>query len=310
MKRALIGLISISIAFCLATWGYADGELGYWQLIYSNAMAGNSAFMKVSPADKDSLYVAGLHQHSALGATYGWKSEDGGYSWRSVYQVEMNPNDECSMMELMGFILDVKAFDADTALLVGFGVNEECLEEFPEMPLCMFMCMFDMIPKVLYTTDGGESWEQIMLGDPGELRFKLPNVVFFIDDQVGFMGGYGILYVTYDSGLTWAPVEIPETAKQQEGLGINGIFAFDHQHIFLATGDPDPDSGGKGADDEERFYNLLHKILFFHDPIYRLNAYLNGDAPRDDGKGINGALYYTSDGGQSWRILKLSLIHI
>jgi len=297
MRRVLVSAVLLLTVFYFAAWSQAEDELGYWQLTYSNAMAGNSAFMKISPADKDNLYVAGLHQHSALGATYGWKSEDGGYSWSPVYQIEMDPSDECSMMLMMGFILDVKAFDADTAMLVGFGVNEECLEEFPEIPLCMFMCMFDMIPKILYTTDGGETWEQIMLGDPSELRFKLPNVLYFVDDQVGFMGGYGILYVTYDSGLTWSPVEIPETTKQEDELSINGIFAFDHQKIYLATGDVDPDSE-KG--DKETLDALVHRILFFNDPQYRLNAYLEGNVP----KGINGALYYTSNGGQTWNILK------
>ena len=300
MKKALVGVVLFLTAFCFTAWSQDDdsGELGYWQLTYSNSMAGNSAFLSVSAADKDNLYVAGLHQHSALGATYGWKSTDGGYSWEPVYQLEISSSDPCDMLYLMTFIFDVKAIDKDTAMLVGLGVNEECIEEF-EDPLCLFICMFDMVPKILYTTDGGDNWEQILLGDPGELRFKTPAVLYFIDNQIGFMGGYGMLYITYDGGLTWAKIEIPEHAKQEEAeLSINGIFAFDHQRIFLATGDADPDESKDG----ETMDDIIHRVLFFRDPYYRLLAYETGSAP----KGINGALYYTDDGGLTWNVLKSS----
>lgn len=301
MKRVLSVLIISLVVLCFVAWSQDDkAELGTWQLVYSNAMAGNSAFMKVCPADRDNLYVVGLHQHSAMGATYGWKSTDAGYSWTPVYQLEFDGTDMCEMLKIMSFMLDGWAFDADHAIIIGFGVNDECLETVPE-PLCMFICMFQMIPKILYTSDGGDNWEQIQLDNVNNVMMKLPNVVYFVDDNVGFTGGYDLLYATYDGGQTWSKLSMPEPMKQEEAVGINGIFAFDHQRIFLATGDLDPEEEGKGGNGSNPFQEAVDRAMFYKDPMYRINVQNSKGT-----KGINGALYYTSDGGETWDILKSS----
>lgn len=299
MKK-LLGVLIVGLAvLCFSAQSRGDDtQLGTWQLVYSNAMAGDSAYIKVCPADRDNLYVVGLHQHSAYGVTYGWKSTDAGYSWTPVYQLEFSGTDPCEMMNIMSFMLDGWAFDADHAIMVGFGVNEECIETVPE-PLCMFICMFQMIPKVLYTSDGGETWEQVQIDNIANVMMKLPSVTYFVDDNIGFVGGYDLLYITYDGGQTWSKVSLPEPMKQEEGVSINGIFALDHKRIFLATGEPDPEEQeGKGGNPYER---AVARAMFFKDPFYRINVQSSGGV-----KGINGALYYTEDGGETWEVLKAS----
>ena len=290
MRKILV--LTIAGLLTLALVSGAAYAQGYWELIYSQSMAMNSGFMKIDAADRDNVYIAGLHQDGALSAVYGWRSNNGGRTVTPMYRIEMDPNDPCSMMDMMGFLLDVQFPTANHGVLVGMGVPEECKEL--GMPACM-ACIFMLQAKVLYTYDGGDTWSEAPL--PGQITFKILQTAEFVSDTVGYAAGAPAYIIkTTDGGFNWVELDPP---GGNENLGINELYFLDENHGWMSTGDLDPEEPESDAqNDPDAWYEAVsERINYIHNPLYRLQWKLDHDGK---GKGMNGVLYHTDDGGLSW----------
>ncbi|MDP8254755.1 MAG: PKD domain-containing protein [Candidatus Alcyoniella australis] len=296
MKRIQVLLFSAALCLMVATGAVAQ-EQGVWEIVYSSAMAGNSAMMYVAAPTAEDVYTAGLHQDSALSIVYAWDSHNGGTSWSPMYRISMDGSDPCSMMDMMSFMLATDFTDGDNGVIVGMGVPPSCKEL--GMPLCM-ACIFMLKAMIMHTSDGGQTFNEASL--PGvNAIFKTLQTVDFPTATIGYAAGApNYIVATYDAGLNWG--ELPIIGDDEE-MGINDISFSDALNGYAATGNLDPeepeDKGYNLEDPEDLALAWYEMIQYMRDPIYRLNY----KAENGRGKGVDGKVYRTTDGGLNWDVV-------
>ena len=297
MRRYLIVLTMLTLSLALA--GSALAEYGTWEDVYG--LSGppgytNAAFMGISAGSETDLYTVGMMQTGALDIEYAWASKDAGESWTAVYGVHMGGADPCDMMKMFNMVFALEAIGPNTAVMVGFGVMDECLEVL-EIPWCMFVCMFTMSPLVLYTDDGGNTLEKA--NTPFALM-KIPMAIDYSEEMVGYAaGGPDLLMRSYDGGANWENLEnFPE-----EELYINDLDFVTADVGWIVTGDSDPEKVvGKDEPNEALAFReqMIHRYRFMHDAVYRLK--FQEEHPNLSNKGLNGHIYKTTDGGETWEM--------
>jgi photosystem II stability/assembly factor-like uncharacterized protein len=288
------GILVLGLLFAAAAVAQEAG----WETVTTNNMAMNSGWMQLSVADRDHVFVAGLHQDGALSVKYAWRTVNGGESWQPIYGIEMDGSDPCGMMDMMGFIIGVAFTDENHGILVGTGVPEECKEL--GMPLC-FGCIFTMKAKVLYTFDGGETFQEAHV--PADSNFVVLQTATFVTPEVGFAAGPPAFIIkTVDGGFDWVQVETP---GGNENLGVNNLYFINPDEGWMATGDLDPEEPESAtlneaaqAQDPAAFRAAAYeRYMYMKDPVTRLEYRMNHGGR---GKGMNGILYHTTDGAISW----------
>ena len=175
-------LIFLMIALTAATT--AQAEYGEWEKLHS--LGGppglsNAVFLSLGIGDIDNLYTAGLQQVGGFDMDSGWKSVDGGSNWDPIIQTSVGGGNECSILELFSFTLANDAASPDRAAYAGFGVDDECIENTPA-PECLFKCIFQMKPYILYTEDGGQTFNEAELNGPA--MFNMIMMMDFVDESV------------------------------------------------------------------------------------------------------------------------------
>lgn len=98
--------------------------------------------------------------------------------------------------------------------------------------------------KIYHTADGGQTWT-VVAADPfaitvdhimGVAIFTVGhNTRRFLVAQVGVVGAQGHVAYSDDSGATWTLVHIGGAAAGHGPMGVNGLFALDEKHIWLAS---------------------------------------------------------------------------
>jgi photosystem II stability/assembly factor-like uncharacterized protein len=139
---------------------------------------------------------------------------------------------------------------------------------------------------ILYTKDGGDTWEYQESGTEQELKS-----IAFVNEKVGWaVGKYGVIIHTEDGGKTWA-------AQQGTKATLNCVFfindkegwAVGDEGTVLRTGD-----GGKKW--EKREIGIRRAIASVYFANLRTGWILAGDE-----------VYRTTNGGNSWEKTKLNI---
>ena len=157
----------------------------------------------------------------------------------------------------------------------------------------------DRTPVILRTEDGGQTWEKAI----GPQTQAMVNKVYFspagIGWSVGFYENDGSLLLRSEDGITWVEQDHPSSGK----ASLNGI-TFPSKEVGYAVGGNPPyliktTNGGATWNElevplEEAF---LYDVLFFDDLHGMVAGGFSGDS---------GVILVTKDGGESWRVSKIS----
>lgn len=144
----------------------------------------------------------------------------------------------------------------------------------------------DVIPVVLATQDGGQTWENRIAGMEGDFpRGEWGWKIQFVNDEVGFVSLEnfvdGAILKTVDGGLTWErkPVDDPQGNANLEGIG----FVDEQLGWVGGWGDRNFEGGftsetRDGAEmwaDANHVGKFLNRFRFIHEP--ELVGYASGD---------------------------------
>ncbi|MGH3882131.1 MAG: YCF48-related protein [Pseudonocardiaceae bacterium] len=136
----------------------------------------------------------------------------------------------------------------------------------------------DVKPVVLYTEDGGATWENRVADLDGDFSFgEWGWKLFFLNDRVGFVSVEnfceGVILKTTDGGQSWRRLTIndPQHTANLEGLGF-----VDEMHGWvggwgsanMATGfSSETSDGGEMWGDADEIGLFINRFRFFGDPV-------------------------------------------
>lgn len=147
------------------------------------------------------VYASGTNYPYRRYPTRVMKTTDGGDTWTAIDMDEHASN-----------LIDIFFFDDRRGLVVG-GYSDKPDPDYG-----------DVIPVVLFTEDGGETWENRVAGlsfEPGEWGWK----ICFVNPRVGYVSlesfDRGAVLKTTDGGATWErhPINDPQGNANLEGVG-------------------------------------------------------------------------------------------
>jgi photosystem II stability/assembly factor-like uncharacterized protein len=149
---------------------------------------------------------------------------------------------------------------------------------------------------ILYTSNGGDTWYQ---EDDGLYYNEVYNAVYFVNDQVGWIGGTKILKTT-NGGINWTEQFDPGFSSiyglfftdANNGWAVGGVFDSYNElfvHFVYHTSD-----GGT------TWTSQLYESGYYYDPVGPFNDIYFTDSNHGWVVGDYGAVFYTSDGGVNW----------
>ena len=136
------------------------------------------------------------------------KTTDGGKTWTAMEMGEQASN-----------LIDIFFFDENHGFVVGGYSDKE--DPDPEKNVPDYS---DVVPVVLYTEDGGNTWVNRVANltfEPGEWGWK----IYFVNQNVGYVSlesfNRGAVLKTTDGGQTWIrlPIDDPQGNANLEGVG-------------------------------------------------------------------------------------------
>lgn len=159
----------------------------------------------------------------------------------------------------------------------------------------------DRVGVVVKTTDGGQTWSETILEQPGAADIRI-NGMAFADTETGYavgkvQGGDGIMFKTTDGGKTWTSSRLADakqtpvciTMVDAETGWMGGSSSVDPEDEdengpsdLLATTD-----GGKTWQSQVRLPVSIFDLQF----LDKTTGWASGSA---------GAIYHTTNGGLSW----------
>ncbi|MDP8221716.1 MAG: hypothetical protein P9L99_00030, partial [Candidatus Lernaella stagnicola] len=304
MKRTIVAPLVLFVVMFFAVT--AQAEYGEWEYLYGLQPPGfsNASFLNLSVGDYDHLYTVGIHQTSFDKIVYGWSSDTGGTSWNPTVVMEYDGS-MCDMMKMFTIIIAVESLGPDVGVFGGFGIPEDCYENMPE-PWCMFVCMLTLSPVIYVTDDGGATVRQ------AKVPFGFGKAVVAMDragdDVLMAVGGDDLIMRSTDGGETW--VDIPTLPGQ--GFSYGDADFIDDIVGYVTTGESEPEpERAKDMTDQQWaqaiYDHRLNEARWLHDPEYRSEVrrrYTRDGVPND--KGMNGRIFKTEDGGNSWEQVMFS----
>jgi photosystem II stability/assembly factor-like uncharacterized protein len=181
------------------------------------------------------------------------------------------------------------------------------------------MAKEESVSYLLKTSDGGESWARVDVTRGEDVDIKLAGLRFADAGHGWVYGEQGVLYATSDGGRTWSRQRVPT-----RHLLLGGAFA-DAQHGWLSGGGltllrtedggenwragtlyipispvvarpaaATPRAAVKSSEPSPPASPALPASL-------RLNAVFFSGSEAGWAVGANGAIFFTPDGGRSWR---------
>lgn len=224
---------SSSIVYAMAeTWKFDNiqhGGIVYkttdggenWQAIWDGGIPSSLArYLWVNPLNPDILYVStGIFDRGAVGAALDWetnpdpfgglgilKSTDGGKSWRIL--------DEDNGLENLYIGSLYMHPDDPEILLAAAGVS------VPEVAGQRFVAEGHSPLGVYRTTDGGETWTQVLEPAPERLSEVFLSVELCPSDpNIGYAGSDFAFYRSEDAGITWELVSGGSSWGPPGGIG-------------------------------------------------------------------------------------------
>ncbi len=303
MKSRLVLALAFSAVLIFAAAGWA--EYGTWTTL--SALPGtpglsNAGFLGLGIGDINNLYTVGIQQTSSSGMENGWKSTDGGTQWNPIRGADITNMNSCDVLAFFDIATTVATTGPDNVQYFGIGPDPSCAAQHP-FPQCMFICMFQMVPTIAYSNDGGNTFNNGTVS-PAAL-FDDYTSVHFVNQTIGYMSGAPDLIArTQDGGQTWVKINAPGDSS----TALNGIDFVDADNGFVVSGAgaADDDSSGEKLDANDpataikQWEAVRNHALWLKDPAYRLAH--QGEI-RNSGKGTDGNIWRTSNGGQTWDLV-------
>lgn len=301
MKRLFILTVAVAVAALPAV---AGAEYGIWEEMssltgYPPGMS-NCSFMGLSVVDQETLYTVGLAQTGALTMENAWKLTNGGASREAIHGMDFGsmPN-ECYMWQIMNMPITIASTGEDNVQLVGFGVNDECLDTVP-FPACMFVCMLQLIPRIEISDDGGQTWTLATINP--QQYMTMPNAIDYTEEGIGYVaGGPQLLMRSQDGGNTWNKINSPGDNETY----YNDVDFLNIDYGFLTAGNLEEEETKAAPNSAEYPYQLAdywrHRVMYQRDPVYRMQYRL---AHPEKPKGTNGKIWRTTNGGQTWELVQ------
>jgi photosystem II stability/assembly factor-like uncharacterized protein len=213
--------------------GWTVGEYG---TILHTKDGGNIWEKQNIPAECDSIFFRAV---DFLDSERGWiagekyilKTENGGNNWHMQLKVELE--------DASGRFCDIKFLDEN----IGFSVGRESLYG----------------SGMLYKTiDAGINWQRVDEGNLPPL-----DEICFVDNDYGWICGWGILLSTKDGGNSWYTEYFPEFLRYMQFTDRDHgwISALDEGAFYRTT------DGGKTWTDipyENRFSHFFNSFFFFN----------------------------------------------
>jgi photosystem II stability/assembly factor-like uncharacterized protein len=156
----------------------------------------------------------------------------------------------------------------------------------------------DVVPVVLFTEDGGRTWENRLTDIGAALpRGEWGWKIYFLDERVGFVSleneSDGAILKTLDGGSTWTrkPINDPQDNANLEGIGFaDGMLGWTGgwgDSSFQGGFTSETRDGGETWSDANHVGKFLNRFRFIREP--ELVGYASGDtvykysaAPVDD----------------------------
>ena len=289
MNKVMWSLLLVVVFAATAMAGQGD-----WEYVDGVPSAISSGYLGVSALDQTTMFAIGINQFSANGAQWAWRSTDAGETMDVIFQFE-GTGDDCDMVGFFTFMLDADWYDIDHGVVVGMAVPEECIEEFPEFPQCMFACMFRMRSFVWTVSDGGDTFVR---RDAGGNMTKIFIDLKIINETIFAGGSNGMFRKSTDFGETWVNLPSPETGTYSS---VNDMWWLNENVGFVATAAPSTGAEAKEDDSQEQYEAMKQYLDYYTNPIERMKLVEQGYVPSDHaGKAEYGNLYKTIDGGHNW----------
>ncbi len=236
-----------------------DGGQNWERILFANADAG-AVDLLIDPTNPRILYASTWRvrrtpyslesggEGSAL-----WKSTDGGDTWTAINMEAHASN-----------LIDIFFFNEQEGFVVGgFSEKDDPVYE-------------DVVPVVLHTTDGGQTWENRVANlefEPGEWGWKIN----FVNNMVGYISlesfDRGAVLKTTDGGKTWTRLPIND---QQGNANLEGVgFITEDRGWVGGWGNADFTAGytsatidgGQTWTDANEVGRFINRFRFIGDPV-------------------------------------------
>jgi len=285
-------LIALFVLFVFA--GAAGASPGSWEMLIATPNAYSSGFITLSAVDQNTFFTVGIHQSSAFGAQWVWRSTDGGESLQPIYGYE-GSGEDCEMMKFFTFMIDGDWYDLDHGVLIGMTVPDSCIEE-NQFPACMFICMFQMKPYIWTVADGGDTFVQ---HDVGGSIFKSFYDLKIINETIYTCGSAGLFRKSTDFGETWVNLPPPiagDNASMDDMWWLNENVGFVAASVYEESAKCVPQNEDEWL---ARYDDMRREYDYRQNPARRFA--LNGQGYQPHGKRAGEAgVYKTLDGGHNW----------
>ncbi|MDJ0616046.1 MAG: ferritin-like domain-containing protein [Calothrix sp. MO_192.B10] len=181
------------------------------------------------------------------------KTTDGGETWTAI-----------NMEAYASNLIDIFFFNEQEGFVVGgFSQKDDPLYD-------------DVVPVVLYTTDGGQTWENRVANlnfEPGEWGWK----IYFVNNLVGYVSlesfTRGAVLKTTDGGQTWSrlPINDQQGNANLEGIGFitedRGWVGGWGNADFTAGYTSGTIDGGQNWTDANEVGRFINRFRFIGDPV-------------------------------------------
>jgi photosystem II stability/assembly factor-like uncharacterized protein len=148
---------------------------------------------------------------------------------------------------------------------------------------------------ILYTLNGGDTWYQV---DDGQYYNQVYYDVYFVNDQIGWIGGTKILKTT-NGGANWTEQFDPSYSiyglfflDANNGWAVGGIFD-SYNELFIRIIYHTSNGGNTWT-------TQLYESGYYYDPIGPFNDIYFTDSNHGWAVGYDGAIFSTTNGGVNW----------
>lgn len=237
--------------------------VGYYGTILNTKNSGEVWEKQNIPTECNSVDFSGVdfldsEKGWVAGGEYILKTENGGTDW----QIDLKADLE--YMQAIGHFRDIKFLNENT----GFAIGQEGV--------------YYTRGVLFQTDDGGMNWQRV---DEGNLPAL--DEIIFVDNDYGWICGWGILLSTQDGGKSWYTEYFPEFLRYMQFTDRNHgwISALDEDAVYRTT-----DGGITWVDIpyENRFNQFFNSFFFFNNSQGIASTFLFCN------------ILTSEDGGQHW----------
>jgi photosystem II stability/assembly factor-like uncharacterized protein len=288
MRKVLLVAILV-----FALTGVAGATRGTWENLAADPNAVSSGFLAVSAVDENTLFTVGIEQTSSFGASYAWRSDDGGQTMTPILSFDGGSGNSCDLVNFFQFMIGGQWIDKDHGVTIGMAIPATCVQQHPDFPACLFECMFAITPYVWTVTDDGNTFTQHDIN--GSIT-KMVTAIKIVGNTIYVCGTNGTFLRSTDFGSTWIALPPPETGIDSE---MDTMWWLDENVGYIGTAG----AAANGRYDAPAPTSIEEALAMFDELRGRFGR-LDFDRPLRDGAAASvGNLYKTTDGGNTWETI-------